>query len=426
MLSIGKTLTPEQRLSKAVVAIMGKAQALSGVIMIGDRSIEYNEEKVPTACTNGRDEWYGAKFIEPLNDAQLRFLVLHEVYHKLYRHLTTWQHLYKINPQLANMACDYVINVKIMDEFGADDWVEMIEGGCYDVEYRGWDAAKVFWELHKQLEKPPQGGGGSGLPDSQAQDGDEAVDGKTTGSHNTAVGNLPEGFDQHDWEGAQEMTADEQYDLAREIDEAIRQGALVAGKMGSGGVRDLEELLQPKVDWREALREFVQATCAGSDYSTWKKPNRRYLSSGIYMPTGISEQVTCLAEHNDMSGSIGKREQQIMISELVGICEAVKPEELHVSYWDTKVCGYEKYDNHELHTVATRTKPVGGGGTSVRCVPEYMKKNNINPQASIVFTDGYLYDGWGEWDHPVLWVIVDNENAKPSHGKTVHVKSGDL
>ena len=426
MLSIGKKLTPEQRLSKAIVDIMGKAYALSGVIMIGDRSIEYNEEKVPTACTNGRDEWYGAKFIEPLNDAKLRFLVLHEVYHKLYRHLTTWQHLHRIHPQLANIACDYVINVKIMDEFGENGWVEMIEGGCYDVKYRGWDAAKVFWELYKQLEKPPRGGGGSGLPDNQPQGDDGTADGPTTGSGNTGVGDLPQGFDAHDWDGAQEMTADEQRELAREIDEAVRQGALVAGKMGSGGNRDLEELLQPKVDWREVLRAFVSSTCAGSDYSTWRKPKRRLIGQGIYMPSTYSEQVTCLAEHNDMSGSIGKREQQIMISELVGICEAVKPEELHVSYWDTEVCGYEKYDNHELHTVAERTTPVGGGGTCVECVPEYMKKNNINPQASIVFTDGDLYGGWGEWDHPVLWVIVDNESAQPTYGEVLHVESGDL
>jgi len=90
------------------------------------------------------------------------------------------------------------------------------------------------------------------------------------------------------------------------------------------------------------------------------------------------------------------------------------------------VTGYERYDNHELHTVAERTTPVGGGGTCVECVPKYMKKNNINPQASIVFTDGDLYGGWGEWDHPVLWVIVDNEYAKPTHGKAIHVASGDL
>ena len=88
MLAIGKQLTPEQRLSKAVVDIMGnpKYVALAGVLMIGDRSVVDN---IPTACTNGRDEMYGRDFVDSLNDAELRFLVLHEVYHKLYKHLTT-------------------------------------------------------------------------------------------------------------------------------------------------------------------------------------------------------------------------------------------------------------------------------------------------------------------------------------------------
>ena len=74
MLQIGKTLTPEQRLSKAVVDIMGKAHALAGILMIGKREVSYDALMVPTACTNGRDEWYGSEFLEPLNDAQLRFL----------------------------------------------------------------------------------------------------------------------------------------------------------------------------------------------------------------------------------------------------------------------------------------------------------------------------------------------------------------
>jgi predicted metal-dependent peptidase len=110
---IGKQLTAEQRLSKAVVDIMGNPKyiALAGVLMIGDRSVD---DKVKTACTNGRDEKYGRAFIETLSDAELRFLVLHECYHKLYRHLTTWRHLYDKNAQLANAACDYVINLKLM------------------------------------------------------------------------------------------------------------------------------------------------------------------------------------------------------------------------------------------------------------------------------------------------------------------------
>jgi len=399
MLAIGKQLTEEQRLSKAVVDIMPHIPEISGLLMIGERSID---DTVPTACTNGRDEFYGRAFVASLNDAELRFVIIHEVFHKMYRHLVTWSHLWKICPRTSNISMDYDINGKIMDEYGQSGWVKMPKGGCYDPKYKGWGTAKIFWDIYDPdaANNQPQGG-------------------KPDDGH-------PEGFDEHDWEGAQDMTPDEQREIQREVDEAIRQGSLVAGKMGSGGNRDMEELLKPKVDWREVLREFVQTTCAGNDYSTWKKPNRRYMGTGIYMPSGISEQVECIAEHNDMSGSIGKREQQIMISELVGICEAVKPDELHVSYWDTKVCGYEKYTNDELHTVATKTNPVGGGGTNVCCVPEYMSANGIKPQASIVFTDGYLHNGWGTWDHPVLWVIVDNKNAKPDHGVTVHVKSEDL
>jgi predicted metal-dependent peptidase len=69
---------------------------------------------------------------------------------------------------------------------------------------------------------------------------------------------LGDGMDDHDWEGAEELTQEEKDALGREVDEAIRQGALVAGKLGSGGARALEDLLRPEVDWREVLREFIQ------------------------------------------------------------------------------------------------------------------------------------------------------------------------
>ena len=113
MLAIDKELTVEQRLSKAVVDIMGhpKCAALNGIVMIGDRTVE---ENVPTACTNGRDEMYGRNFVTGLTDAELRFVVLHETFHKLYRHLVTWRHLWSEDPKLTNMACDYVINIKIV------------------------------------------------------------------------------------------------------------------------------------------------------------------------------------------------------------------------------------------------------------------------------------------------------------------------
>jgi predicted metal-dependent peptidase len=391
-------LTAEQRLEKAVIAIMANSKyvALAGVMMIGRRSID---DTVPTACTNGRDEMYGRAFVESLNDKELRFLVLHEVYHKLYRHLTTWRWMYDEHQQAANMACDYVINVKLVDD-NTDGFATMtgpLEMGCLDDKYRGWDSAMVYADLKKQAQG---GGGGQGQPG--------------------------QGFDEHDWDGAKEMSAEEKQALARDIDEAVRQGALAAGKMGSGGERLFDELLQPQQDWREVLREFITATCTGKDYSTWKRPSRRYIGAGIYMPSGISEQIGEIVVAPDMSGSIGQAELTRMLSEVKSIADTVHPEAVRLLYWDTKICGDERYEAHELDTMIQSTKPAGGGGTMVECVPEYMTAKQIKVQAAIVFTDGYLGGSWGQWDCPVLWVIVDNKNCNPPFGTTVHVTARDI
>jgi predicted metal-dependent peptidase len=409
MLAIGKQLTTEQRLSKAVVDIMGnpKYVALAGILMIGDKRIC---DTTPTAYTNGRDEVYGREFVDKLSDAEFRFLILHECYHKLYRHLTTWHHLYKENPQLANVACDYVINLKIADD-NKDNFATMtgaLTVGCYDEQYRGMDSAQVY-EMLKQE-------GGSS---SNTSTGDGTGNGSPSNS-------LPQGFDEHDWEGAQELSADEQRDLARDIDEAVRQGALIAGKMGTGGDRDLAELLEPQVNWREVMRDFVQTTCSGSDYSTWQRPSRRYIGMGHYLPSGISEAVGELVIAGDMSGSIGQREISVILTETKEICDTVHPDKVRMLYWDTQVCQDEEYEQHELDDLVKSTKPAGGGGTTVECVPEYITAKGIKPQAVVVITDGYLGGSWGQWSCPVLWVIIDNKSAKPDVGVAVHVKSGDM
>jgi predicted metal-dependent peptidase len=398
MLMLGKSLTTEQRLQKAVIDIMAnpKYVALAGILMIGSRTVEDDARKCPTAYTNGKDEVYGRAFVDKLNDAELRFLVLHECYHKLYRHLTTWRWMYEENAQAANQACDFVINVKLVDD-NADNFATMtgeLKKGCFDAKYRGWDSAQVYADLKKN-------GGGKG-------------------------GGSGTGFDEHGWDDAQEMTAEEKQELAREIDEAIRQGALMAGKTGSGGDRSLDELLQPQVDWREVLRDFVTSTCAGSDYSTWRKPNRRYLGAGLYMPSGISERIGEIVVAIDTSGSIGGPQLSAFLSEVASIAETVNPEAVRLLYWDTRVCGDEAYEGEEVKNIVKSTKPKGGGGTMVECVPQYLQDKQIKAQCVIVLTDGYLGGSWGEWHHPLLWVILDNKSALPSVGKAVHIKGHQL
>ena len=396
-LLIKQNLTVEQRLQKAVSDIMmcDKYIALSGLLAVGDRSVR---DDIPTACTNGRDEKYGRAFCESLNDPELRFLILHENYHKLARHLHIYHHLYKIDHECANKACDYWINHKLVEDNKDDKFATMtgeLTVGCYDEQYNGKSVVEIFNAL---LQKKKEGGGGTG----------------------------GQGFDDHDWEEAQGLSADEQKELAKDIDEVIRQGALLAGKTGSGGDRDLEDLLKPQVNWREVLREFITDTCAGNDYSTYNKPNRRYLSLDLIMPSGISEKVEELVLAIDTSGSIGQRELTTFLSEVKAICDTVKPSKVRVLYWDTQVCRDEKYDMNDLDKLVQSTKPKGGGGTMVECVPQYMAEHGIKPQATIVLTDGYLGNSWGQWTCPTLWVILDNKSATSKVGKTLHVKSENL
>lgn len=393
-------LTPNQRLQKAVVDIMHKERyrALSGVLMVGEREVattfKGRELRCPTAATDGKNEVYHPQFIADLSDAQLRFLVLHENYHKLYKHLTTWRWMYDLNPTLANMACDYVINVKLVDD-NPDGFAVMPPGGLIEYKYRDWDSAAVFHDLLKNYDGS---GGGDG----------------------------PEGFDMHDWDGAEQMSAEDKQALAREIDSAIRQGAMLAGKTGTGGERGFEDLLQPQVDWRTALRDFITTTCAGSDFSTWNRPNRRYLAAGHYMPSGISERVKDIVVAIDTSGSIGGPQLRAFMSEVKAISETVRPERVHVLYWDTEVARAEVYEEHELANLIHSTKPAGGGGTMVECVPLHLNENRIAPQAAVVLTDGYLGGTWGTWTCPVLWCVLDNKSARPAHGATVHISQASL
>lgn len=394
MLMIGKTLTPQQRIQKAVIDLMRNEthMAVAPVLMIGSKT---TCPDTPTAYTDGLNEVYGEKFIEDLTDPELRFLVLHETYHKLYQHLITWQHLAEEDASLANRAMDYVINLKIVDADNGKGFIKFIKGGLLDEKFRGMDTAKVFATLKQDKQ---QGGNGAGNGSGDGQP-----------------------LDSHDWDKAKGMSDTRKKQLQRDLDSAIRQGALLASKVGSGGDRALGDLLQPQVDWREQLREFVQTICAGNDYSTWRRPNRRYVGMGHYLPSGVSESMGELVIAIDTSGSVGQRELTLFLSEVAAVCEVAKPERLRVLYWDTSVCSAELYEQDELADVATSTKPEGGGGTDVRCVPEYITKNNVKAQAVLVLTDGYLHGGWGSWDVPVMWCLINNKMTTAGVGTTIHI-----
>ena len=395
----------ERKLKKVKINLMRNPMfALwSGIMMVGKTSVV---EGIPTACTNGRDELYGAEFVTKLDEKQLGFVVLHENMHKGLRHMTTWQKLRAEDPHLANIAMDHVINLMIMEMDPNEQVIAMVrrEDGtpmaCYDTRFKGMNTKQVFDILKQEKKDNPDGGQGG------------------------------EGFDEHDWDGAKEMTADERKELEREVDQALRQGQIAAmkatGKGGLGVNRELGDMLQPQIDWREALREFVSATCNAKDASSWRRVNRRMLSQDVYLPTLVGEKVGHIAIGVDTSGSIGADELSVFLSEVKAIVEEVHPDKIDLIYWDGAVAGHEVYDMATMSNLVSSTKPVGGGGTDPTCMMRYLKEHNIKPECIIQLTDGYIGDWGDEWDAPIMWVITESRHTSgrivSPVGKTVHIK----
>ena len=394
MLTTVKNLTAEQRIERSHIDLMKTPAfvAYSGVLMVGSVKVEDDKSKCPTAYTNGRDVVYGREFVAKQTDAKLRGLILHENKHKMYRHIATWKHLWKQDASKANRACDYVINLEIVDESKkSNGFVELPDGGLYDEKYRGLNSAEVFALL----------------------DDDDGGDGGGEGG----------GLDEHGWEDAESMSEEEKQELGKQIDQAIRQGAILAGKVGGNLDRCFTDLLSAKVDWREALREFVSTVCNGKDDSTWRKPNRRWLQNDLYLPSTISESMGRIVVAVDTSGSIDQHSVNRFLSEVVGIMNNVNPEIVDLLYWDSEVAGHEVYGVGDGDKMLASTKVKGGGGTSPSCITKYLKDNSIVPECVVVLTDGYVGSDWGgTWTSPVLWCIVGGCKAVPSVGQAIHME----
>ena len=421
MVTVKANLSAEKRVERAHAQLMRHKDfcLFSGVFMVGKVSVS---ETVPTAMTNGRDVVYGRAFVDSLNDKQLAFVVVHEAMHKAYRHLTVWNSIAKENPHLANAAMDFVINLQIKDSDPHGYVVEMprdAEGkliGLLDEKYRGMDTKQVYNALKKEHGGDGGDGKGNGGSGGQTDNGSGSPAGQGSGKN----------FDEHDWEGANELSDKEVDELSNEIDNALREGAILAGKMKGNVPRGIDELLHPKVDWKEALRMFIKTSMRGGDKSTWRRPNRRYLGVDIVMPSTISEKAETFVIGADASGSIFGETMSQFMGEIKSICDDVAPETVELLYWDSHVVARETYRGAEVENLINTTKPRGGGGTQPECVPIYLEANHIAPQCIIMLTDGEFYgDAWHEWNRtsaPVLWCVVGNKDFVPKHGQSIYVE----
>jgi predicted metal-dependent peptidase len=384
-------ITQETRLKKAHIALMKHRETAlySGVMLMGKNAVI--EDNV-TAYTNGVDKKYGREFISKLTDPELRGLILHENLHVALKHIPRFKKEFKDNAQAINVATDYAVNDVIMN-LNDRDLCKLPEGGLYDAKYHNWSVREIYEDLKKQQKENKDSGKGESL-------------GKT--------------LDEHGFEDAQNMTDEEAKEMSGKIDKALREGGILAGRMGAKIPRVIGDMLEPKVDWREVLREFVSSATKGNDEYTWRRFNKRQMANDIYLPSMENESIGELIVAIDTSGSIGGQELTEFASELASICSVSTPSKVRVLWWDTNVHGEQVFLPEHYDNIKELLKPQGGGGTMVSCVSEHLNKQRVEAEAVIVFTDGYL-ESEITWNVkcPTLWLVTQNNNFVAPSGKVV-------
>ena len=348
----------------------------------------------PTAKTDGYNKFYGKKFVEELSDQELRALVLHENLHVALNHVSRFKSVFKKNPHFANVCADYVVN-DIIVNLEDTSLCKLPEGGLYEEKYHNWSVNEI-------------------LKDLEEQDKDKDKREKSR------LENL-QPLDEHDFEGeSQTMTPKEQQEITQKIENALKEGSILAGKLGKKVPRAIDELFEPKLDWREMLRDFISATCKGNDEYTWRKFNKRMLPNDLYLPSMENESVGELVIACDTSGSIGQDELTIFATELQSIVDTVTPDLIRILWWDYEVCSEQTFRPDQYQELHKLLKVAGGGGTRLSCVSEYITKEQIKAEAIIVFTDGWVeHDIQWNMSTPTLHIVNGNKHFKGTTGSVV-------
>jgi predicted metal-dependent peptidase len=210
---------------------------------------------------------------------------------------------------------------------------------------------------------------------------------------------------------AEDGTAASQAEVSRQMHEwsiASAQAmcsAKACGRLPGGVERPLQDAKQSILDWRAILRSFIAATTS-EDYR-WTPPNRRFVASGIYLPSversGVGELVIAV----DTSGSIGAEELEQFAGEITAISDDVQPELIHVVYCDAAVQGVEEFGPSE----PIKLSPKGGGGTDFKPPFRWVEEQGLQPKCLIYLTDLCCRSFPDPPEYPVLWVTDSGKTA---------------
>lgn len=340
-----------------------------------------------TAATDGRSIFFNREFFEKKTIKEVEFIIAHEILHNVFDHMSRTEGR---NRKIFNIAADYCVNGQLVrDRIGEQPKEIKI---FHDPKYYGMGAEEIYDKIFEEMD-------------------DEELE---------ALGQL---LDEHvDWEGqnngnAPKYSKEELKQIRDEIREATMQAAQAAG---AGNVpasisRMIKDLTEPKMNWREILRQQIQSTIK-NDY-TFMRPNRKGWHMNAILPGTNYEETIDICVSIDMSGSIGDEQAKDFLTEIKGIMQEYKDFKIKLWCFDTKVYNEQDYDGYSMDEF-DNYEVMGGGGTEFDANWDYMKEHQIQPKKFIMFTDGYPWSSWGDENYcDTVFIIHGNNTIVPPFGE---------
>ena len=334
--------------------------------------IKEGGEWCKTAATDGRHIFYNAEFFQSLDIKQIQFVLAHEIMHNVFDHMTRRE---TRNPKLFNIAGDYCVNGQLVRDNIGDHNLPNIKI-FHDQKYYGMGAEQIYDILKEENDENLENSGE--LVDQHIDWTEQPTDGDGSNGSGRPV------YSEAEW---------------REISDTMREAVLAAAQaVGAGNTpasvqRMIKEFTEPKMNWREVLRQQIQSVIK-DDY-TWMRPNRKSWHLSAILPgTNVRDTIdVCIAL--DMSGSIGDDQARDFLGEVKGIMQEFKDFKIKIWCFDTEIYNCQDFDAYNIDEFDDY-QPIGGGGTDFEANWEFMKDNEISPKKFIMFTDMYPCGSWGD------------------------------
>ena len=356
------------------------------------------DEWCATAATDGRNFYYNTRFIKMLRPKEVEFLFGHEVLHCVYDHFGRRGDR---NPQLWNIADDFCVNADLKKHH-VGEFITSVP--ClYDHKYDGMSAEEVYDILYEKADKIDINDLLNRMIDDH-MDGDDEQDGSG-------------GDGNEEGKGRPRLSKEERQQIKDEIKEAMLAAASAsdAGNIPAGVKRLIQDLTEPKMNWRELLRMQLESTIK-SDF-TWMRASRKGWHMDAVMPGMKVDPMIDIAIAIDASGSIDERMLKDFLGEVQGIMDSFPAYKIHIITFDTDAYNPAQYDSDNLDDICDY-EVAGGGGTDFDCIFRYLKDNEIEPKRLVVFTDGYPFGSWGDENYAdTVWILHGTTSIVPPWGQ---------